>query len=302
MKQIRSGPLRVLVTGVTGTLGKKLVNKLLSEHENIKIIGISRDEQKQQSMPKDDRLALRICDVRNIQSLERLMWEYDWPSFHYCFHLAALKCVDILEENPRESYLTNVLGTQNVADLCLRRSAKLIFTSTDKAVYPINVYGQSKAIGEKIVLASSKKNVVVRYGNVIGSRGSFIPKLAKTLKDENKAYVTDINMTRFWIKDQKACEFVYSMTGSCFSGIKVMYPMQSCRVIDIVNSVAKHLNISDFHIEEIGMRPGEKIHEDLATRYETVSGKDISSNGPVTMMDEKQTFEFLEEMGINEFI
>lgn len=285
--------MRFLVTGITGTLGGVLVKKLLEYFPECEILGISRDEQKQRSLPKDPRLTLRLCDVRDYKSLKRTCKK----EFDVCFHLAALKCVDTLEENPEESFLTNIQGTLNLLDLFDDKKTKLVFTSTDKAVYPINSYGVHKAAAEKLVLHRNENHCVVRYGNVVGSRGSFIPNLINTLQNDGKAFITDINMTRFWTTADEAADFVLqcALNGN---GLRVLPGLRSSTVLSLIAAVADLVKAEDYTIEEIGIRPGEKIHEHLMTRFETSLGRDITSGDDDSLMGIDELKEFLRGVGV----
>jgi FlaA1/EpsC-like NDP-sugar epimerase len=202
---------QVLVTGITGTLGAALSELLMSR--GIKVLGVSRDEQKQRQLPQNELLSLRLADVRDPGALQRVIGGKEISTV---YHLAALKCVDTLEFHPYEALQTNVHGTQNVVDLADMIGANLVFTSTDKACYPINAYGASKALAEKIVLGAG--HTVVRYGNVLGSRGSFLPNLILSLKTEGKAYLTDKNMTRFWMSVKQAADLV--MRSATMDGLR----------------------------------------------------------------------------------
>jgi UDP-N-acetylglucosamine 4,6-dehydratase len=294
-------PKRVLITGITGTLGSALAKALLAKYEDIKILGISRDEQKQRNLPKDPRLKLKLCDIRDKASLYRATVNAAWEPYNVCYHLAALKCVDTLEENPYESYQTNIQGTQNVVDLCSDLKTKVVFTSTDKAVYPINVYGQSKAVAERLVQHASPYNVVCRYGNVLGSRGSFIPVLKKSLIEEKKAYITDVNMSRFWISLDRVVDFIMAagLGDNCHTGgLHCMPDMRSASVLNLIAAVAKIAGVKDYHLEEIGMRPGEKIAEHLMTKYESPTGKDVCSSDLQFNMMQGELVDFLTEVGV----
>lgn len=292
---------RFLVTGVTGTMGKILIKNLLHQFPNSKIVGLSRDEQKQRALPKDPRLRLKLCDIRDKASLYRSAVVGGWREYDVCFHLAALKCVDTLEDNPHDAFMTNVLGTSNVVDLCNELKTKIVFTSTDKAVYPINVYGNSKAIAEKLVLSNNKKNVVCRYGNVIGSRGSFIPALIDSLKNDKKAYITDMNMSRFWLTIEKAAKFLISCGMDDLEGLQVLKGMKSSKIINLVDCVAKKMKITDYHLEEIGIRKGEKISECIMNKYESPNGIDIMSSNEECLMADHDLSGLIYEMHHNEF-
>ena len=265
-------PNRFLITGITGTLGTKITEKLLERDPEARIIGISRDEQKQMAFPiKDSRVRLKMADVRDYHSLRSAL-----PSqrFDVIFHLAALKCQPQLEDNPGEAIATNIKGTNNVLILAGATGAKVCFTSSDKAVYPINIYGHTKAAGEKLVSHHSGRNTICRYGNVIGSRGSFFPQLVKSLKEEKKAYLTHPEMTRFWLTIDQVADFVI---GSALHNHGLCIPkMESSYVVQFIGKTAEALGIKDYETIRTGMRPGEKLHEHITTRYESGTN-DITS-------------------------
>ncbi|MHA2122432.1 MAG: polysaccharide biosynthesis protein [Promethearchaeota archaeon] len=261
----------ILITGVTGTMGQALLNYLARDKEN-NILGISRDEQKQRHLLQAENVKYKICDVRDLDGLSRITNQ----KIDIIYHLAALKCVDTIEDNPVEAIKTNIVGTQNIFDIA--GEAKIVFTSTDKACYPINAYGQSKALAEKIVL-QNPKNVVCRYGNVLGSRGSILSPLIKSLKEESKAYLTHKKMSRFWMPQQEVRDFILACGDSeVASGLMVPVDIKSSYVSDLIHSVAKILRIYQYEIIETGVRPGEKFNEILLTEYETPRKKDISTS------------------------
>jgi len=284
-------PNKFLITGITGTLGTKITEKLLARFPDCQIVGISRDEQKQQAFPiKDGRLALRIADVRNSGSLGRAALE----KFDVIYHLAALKCAPILEANPSEALLTNVTGTENVLALARLSGSKVCFVSSDKAVYPINIYGMTKAAGEKLVAAADNGHAICRYGNVIGSRGSFFPALLKSLK-KGKAYLTHPEMTRFWLTIDQVAEFVISH-GLEGNGIGIPSGMKSAYVRDMIDKAARLSGLDNYELVLSGVRPGEKLHEHIRTRYEKGSdGMDHSSNEMSYLMSDRRLGELVGE-------
>jgi UDP-N-acetylglucosamine 4,6-dehydratase len=184
------------------------------------------------------------------------------------FHCAALKHVDTLEMNPEESVKTNVIGTMNVADAAIAERVRyVVFSSTDKAVFPVNAYGMSKGLSEKILLRRNRTQTttqfsVFRWGNVVGSRGSVIPVFAQTLQTQGKAFITHPEMTRFWIRISEAARFMIARYRSA-DGVMIP-PMKAARVVDVITSVGRALNLEKTDVEVIGIRPGEKIHESLS--------------------------------------
>lgn len=253
----------VLITGGTGSLGKRLVKKLLAEHRPKKIIILSRDELKQHEMAirfKDDSLRFFIGDVRDRERLNRAFNGVD-----YVIHAAALKQVPAAEYNPYEFIKTNVLGAQNVIDAAVDAGVKkVIALSTDKAANPINLYGATKLCSDKLFIAGNSyagsqptRFSVVRYGNVVGSRGSVIP-LFKKLKKSGVLPVTDTEMTRFWITIEQGAEFVLQSLHSMHGGEIFVPKIPSASIVDVARAIAP-----DAKIDVVGIRPGEKLHEVL---------------------------------------
>lgn len=254
--------MKVLITGITGTLGQEVTKQLL-ESSDCEIIGYSRDELKQSQLPfKDDRrITLYLGDVRDRNRLIEASRGVDT-----LFHFAALKRVESLEENPEECIETNIRGTQNVLAAQRYNSIKrVVLSSTDKACEPINVYGMSKGLAERLVLRN-KNNVVCRYGNVLASRGSAVPIFIEKIKYGDPVPITDLSMTRFFIRIEDAARFVIKSSFLDSGGLNVP-EMKSCYMFDLATAIGKILN-KDFTTTVVGMRPGEKIFECLKTKYE----------------------------------
>lgn len=250
---------RIFITGITGTLGTAVSQRLLLD--GFQVVGYSRDEQKQRLIVPHENLTLYLGDIRDERRVIEATRDVDM-----IMHFAALKCVDTLEENPEEAVATNIKGTENVlAAQRLNEIYRVVLASTDKAVYPINVYGMSKGVAERLVLRNSN-NVVCRYGNVVGSRGSVIPYFVKTLKSNATVFITDDRMSRFWIQIEKAADFVIRSSVS-ESGLVVPY-LKSADVRDVARAVACVLGIKTFSFSKIAIRPGEKLSEDLLSEYE----------------------------------
>jgi len=253
----------ILITGGTGSFGKKYTKILLENYKPNKIIIFSRDELKQYEMAQDyNNRCMRyfIGDVRDAQRLQKAMRDVD-----YVIHAAALKHVPIAEYNPMECIKTNIYGAQNVIDAAIdNKVKKVIALSTDKAANPVNLYGATKLASDKLFVAANnlvgKQDTsfsVVRYGNVVGSRGSVIPYFKKLLKEgATKLPITDINMTRFFITLDDGVNFVLK-NFSRMSGGEIFIPkIPSMKITDMAKALAPNL---PFDI--VGIRPGEKLHE-----------------------------------------
>lgn len=256
----------MIIYGGTGTLGSKIAEKM--RHLEGEITIFSRDEQKQQAMrAKFPKFRYVIGDIRDPASVDNAMHGHDTV-----YHVAAMKHVDVVEENVSEAVQTNLLGSINIACSAISHDVKkVVFSSTDKAVLPINIYGHTKAIIERYYLSQNKKDGpqfdVFRWGNVLGSRGSAVHAFAKSLEEEGKIYITHRDMSRFWILIDDAVDFMLRSKGSSRGG--VLYPkMKAASVIRVASALAALKGISDFEVVETGIRPGEKIHECLESNHE----------------------------------
>jgi UDP-N-acetylglucosamine 4,6-dehydratase len=255
----------VLITGGTGSLGKSLVEHLLKETKVRRVAILSRDELKQQHLriqfQNDSRLRWFIGDVRDLDRLKRAFHGVD-----YVIHAAALKQVDTGEYNPMEFIKTNVLGSQNVIDASIDAGVKrVVALSTDKASSPINLYGATKLTADKLFIAANNYSFtygttfsVVRYGNVMGSRGSAIPFFREIAAQGKPLPITDLRMTRFWISIETAVKFVLDSLEMMSGGELYVPRIPSMKIVDLANAVAPGTKL-----EEIGMRPGEKLHEEM---------------------------------------
>jgi UDP-N-acetylglucosamine 4,6-dehydratase len=261
--------LTVLLTGGTGSFGKKFTEVMLREHKLKKLIIFSRDELKQHEMRMvydDPRLRYFIGDVRDNERLHRAIRGVD-----VIVHAAALKQVPSCEYNPFEAVKTNVLGAQNIIDVAIDAGVnKVMAISTDKAVNPINLYGATKLVAEKLFVqgnaysgAGGTRFSCVRYGNVVGSRGSVIPVFRKQ-RVNGKITITDERMTRFWITLEQGVRFVIKCTGIMRGGEVFVPKIPSMRIVDLADVVAP-----DSEREIVGIRPGEKLHEVLVSRDES---------------------------------
>ena len=246
---------RYLITGVTGTLGQEVMKKLLLDcHE---VVGYSRDELKQSLIPKDPKLTLYLGDVRNRERMIEASRGVD-----VIFHFAALKRIDSMEENPEECIETNVVGTQNVLSAQrLNRIRRVVLSSTDKAAHPETVYGASKLMAERLVLRNPN-NVVCRYGNVLASRGSVIVSFIDSIIKEKTIYITDPEMTRFFLTAQEASHFVTRSAFGEKGGLKIP-KLKACKIIDLAHAIADVLGVDKPKMKIIGVRGIEKTHEIL---------------------------------------
>ena len=266
----------VLVTGGTGSFGKKMVNLMLKEYHPAKIIVFSRDELKQHEMRVAgyDHPSLRyfIGDIRDKERLSRAFEGVD-----IVVHAAALKQVPACEYNPMEAIKTNILGSSNVVDAALDVGVqKVIALSTDKAVNPVNLYGATKLAAEKLLIQSNayaggKKTRIscVRYGNVVGSRGSVVPVFLKQ-RESGKVTITDERMTRFWISLEHGVRFVIACAERMHGGEVFVPKIPSMHVTDLAKAIAPQAAI-----EVVGIRPGEKLHEVLISEDEARTTIDL---------------------------
>ncbi len=259
----------ILITGGTGSFGRKFVEIMLRDFHPKKIIIFSRDELKQHEMRMDafasSALRYFIGDVRDKERLQRAMTEVD-----IVIHAAALKQVPVCEYNPFEAVKTNVYGTQNLINAAIDTGVKqVIALSTDKAVNPVNLYGATKLCAEKIIIQGNAYSggrgtqfSCVRYGNVVGSRGSVIPVFLKQ-RETGTITVTDQRMTRFWITLEQAVQAVIHGLLHMQGGEIFIPKVPSMKIMDLAEAVAP-----DCQIRFIGIRPGEKLHEVLITEEE----------------------------------
>ena len=285
---------KILITGGTGTLGKELTKQLLDSDKYIKKIYIySRDEYKQSEMKKEfennPKLSFFIGDIRDKDRLYRAFNEID-----YVIHTAAQKHVSSCEYNPFEAVKTNVIGSANIIDAAIDRKVKKVLAiSTDKAVNPINLYGCTKACMEKMFIDGNNYSgdnetifSIVRYGNVIGSRGSVIPFFKKIAKEGGKFPLTDNEMTRFWTTIDNAAKFVLDSL-EIMEGQEIFIPkLPTLKIIDLIKAIKE-----DAEIKVIGVRKGEKIHETLISKEESKCFLDmnnyfiITQNAPISSFE-----------------
>ena len=255
----------ILITGGSGSLGTSLVSHLLKNTKIRRVAVFSRDELKQSQLKEkfgsDERMRWFIGDVRDVDRLKRAMHAVD-----YVIHAAALKQVDTGEYNPMEFIKTNVLGSQNVIEASIDAGVKkVIALSTDKASSPINLYGATKLTADKLFVAANNYSIgygtafaVVRYGNVMGSRGSVIPFFQKLASENKPLPITDVRMTRFWISIEEAIKFVLSSLEMMTGGELYVPRIPSMKLIDLAQAIKPGIETV-----EVGIRPGEKLHEEM---------------------------------------
>lgn len=261
---------RILITGGTGSFGQAFVRRVLEGHPDCTVCVFSRDELKQVDMARafgdDPRLRFFIGDVRDRDRLVRAMHGID-----LVVHAAALKHVPVCEFNPAEAVKTNILGSQNVVDAAIDAGVKrTVALSTDKAVNPVNLYGATKLCAEKLFVhgnvysgARDVRFACVRYGNVMGSRGSVIPLFRKQAA-KGSLTITDRRMTRFWLSLESAVDLVLHAVARMEGGEIFVPKIPSMRIVDLARAIAPTAKI-----EEVGRRPGEKLHEVLLTAEES---------------------------------
>jgi len=265
---------RILITGGTGSFGSTLLSKLINY--NLKeIIIFSRDEKKQDDLRLkylNNKIKFIIGDVREFESINKAMDNVD-----YVFHAAALKQVPSGEFFPMETYKTNVIGTENSINAAINNKVKkFILLSTDKAVYPINAMGISKALAEKLLQAKSrtskKKDTILcitRYGNVMGSRASVIPRFYNLIKKNKNLDLTDKRMTRFMMSLEDSINLVVEALIKGEQGDIFVQKSPACKILDLAKAIIKILN-KKVKINVIGLRHGEKLNETLVSREEMI--------------------------------
>ncbi len=265
----------ILVTGGTGSFGNRFIATLIEHHKPNKIVVYSRDELKQFEMSnrapfagRGDIMRYFLGDVRDLPRLERAMEGID-----IVVHAAALKQVPAAEYNPFEAVKTNIIGGQNVIEACLAANVKsVIALSTDKAAAPINLYGATKLCSDKLFVAANNyrgargiRFSVVRYGNVLGSRGSVVPFFQQR-RPSGILPVTDERMTRFSITLQQGVDFVLDCLKRMWGGELFVPKIPSYRILDVARAIAP-----ECRIEVVGIRPGEKLHEEMITDTDSLN-------------------------------
>ncbi|MGL5675396.1 MAG: polysaccharide biosynthesis protein [Cellulosilyticaceae bacterium] len=261
----------VLITGGTGSWGNELVQQLLEKNpKEIRIF--SRNELSQVLMERkfnNDKLRFVIGDIRDKEAILKATEGVD-----YIFHLAALKHVPICEKQPNEAIKTNVGGTQNLIEASIiNKVKKVIDVSTDKAVDSLNLYGMTKAVGERLIIQANQltndtRFVCIRAGNVLGSNGSVVPLFIEQIKRYNSITITNKEMTRYFMTLQEAIGLLFQAAEKSIGGEIFVMRMPACKILDLANVLIATYGNKDTQIKDIGMRPGEKLHEVLVSEYE----------------------------------
>jgi UDP-N-acetylglucosamine 4,6-dehydratase/5-epimerase len=260
----------IFISGATGSWGQTLTRMLLEKYKPQQIICFSRGELQQVLMQrkfKDPRLKFVIGDVRDFEAVKFAMKGVD-----IVFHLAALKHVPICEDHPQEAIKTNIIGTTNIVNAAIENGVgKVIDVSTDKAVDPLNLYGMTKAVGEKLIIQANNlgyktKFVCVRGGNVMGSNGSVIPYFIEQIKSGGPVTITDQEMTRFFLTLEEAIGLLFKAAEYSIGGETFVMNMPACRIADVAEVLMEHLGQVD--IIEMGAKPGEKLDEMLISQHE----------------------------------
>lgn len=262
----------VLITGGTGSWGNELTRQLIMRNPaEIRIF--SRGELAQVNMKRKfnhERLKFIIGDVRDEEAVDKACQNVD-----YIFHLAALKHVNICEEQPYEAIKTNIDGTANVIAAAVKNKVKkVIDVSTDKAVSPLNLYGMTKAVGERLIIQANKltpdtRFVCIRAGNVLGSNGSVVPLFIEQIRKFNKITITDTEMTRFFLTLPEAIQLLFKAAEVSFGGETFVVKMPSCRIVELAQILIEIFGGEMTGTVITGLRPGEKINEVLLSYYET---------------------------------
>jgi len=263
---------RILITGGTGSWGQTLTRLMLEKHNPKEIIIFSRGELQQVLMQrkfKNPKIKYIIGDVRDYEAVK-----FATKNVDYIFHMAALKHVPICEDQPQEAIKTNVTGTTNVVNAAIEnRVKKVIDVSTDKAVEPLNLYGMTKAVGEKLIIQANDltdhtKFVCVRGGNVMGSNGSVIPYFIEQIRSGGPVTITDLRMTRFFLTLEEAIGLLFKAAEESIGGETFVMNMPACYIKDVANILIDVYG--DAKIVEMGSKPGEKLDEMLISKHEAV--------------------------------
>jgi len=263
---------KILITGGSGSWGNEIAKQLLRDYNPEQVIIYSRGEQMQVMMDRRFKSHPKLKFViGNVQDLETL--KEACRGVHYIFYLAALKHVPICEDNPWQSIKTNIIGTENVVKAAIANEVELVLDcSSDKACNPVNTYGLGKAMGERIMIQANHRTnktkfVCTRAGNAMGTRGSIIPFFKELIQQGRDVTITDNRMTRYFMTIQEAIGLVFKAMQNCKGGEIFVMNMDACKVVDLANIMIKELG-SNSKLTEIGIRPGEKLHESLISEHE----------------------------------
>lgn len=297
----------VLITGGTGSWGRALTQMLLQNSGADSIIIFSRNECNQVEMAReftDSRVKFIIGDVRDHDALTAACSGVDT-----IFHLAALKHVPVCEINIDECIKSNILGTSNVVTVAKESSTVklVVYVSTDKAIEPNNVYGMSKAIGERLIaqanVGSDIKFVSIRAGNVLGTNGSVVPLFMNSIKERNEMTVTSFEMTRFFITVREAINLLLIAAEHSYGGEIFVIRMPSFKIVDLALLLKERFGNSDTVIKEIGLRPGEKIHELLVSKHEAKHTYYFEDSHFIILPDNdiEGIYKHYESLGLNKY-
>jgi FlaA1/EpsC-like NDP-sugar epimerase len=263
---------RIFISGATGSWGQTLIRMLLSNYNPTEIICFSRGELQQVLMQRkfqNAKIKYIIGDVRDYEAVNFATKHVD-----YVFHMAALKHVPICEDQPQEAIKTNIIGTNNIVNACILNGVKkVIDVSTDKAVEPINLYGMTKSVGEKVIIQANNltehtKFVCVRGGNVMGSNGSVIPYFIEQINAGGPITITDLRMTRFFLTLEEAISLLFRAAEDSIGGETFVMNMPACYITEVAEILMEEYGKVD--ITEIGGRPGEKLDEMLISKHESL--------------------------------
>ena len=263
---------RILITGGTGSWGQTLTRLMLEKHNPKEIIIFSRGELQQVLMQrkfKNSKIKYVIGDVRDYEAVK-----FATKNVDYIFHMAALKHVPICEDQPQEAIKTNVIGTTNIVNAAIEnRVKKVIDVSTDKAVEPLNLYGMTKAVGEKLIIQANDltdhtRFVCVRGGNVMGSNGSVIPYFIEQIRNGGPVTITDLRMTRFFLTLEEAIGLLFKAAEESIGGETFVMNMPAAYIKDVADILIDVYGNAE--ITEIGSKPGEKLDEMLISKHEAV--------------------------------
>lgn len=276
---------RIFISGATGSWGQTLTRMLLEEHNVKEIICFSRGELQQVLMQrkfKSDKLKFVIGDIRDYEAVK-----FATKGVDYIFHMAALKHVPICEDHPQEAIKTNITGTTNIVNAAIEnRVKKVIDVSTDKAVEPLNLYGMTKAVGEKLIIQANDlsdytKFVCIRGGNVMGSNGSVIPFFIEQIKAGGPITITDLRMTRFFLTLEEAIHLLFKASVDSIGGETFVMNMPACYIRDLADVLMEEYGTVE--VIETGSRPGEKLDEMLISSHDSTLSYCYDDNYFVTL-------------------